>query len=61
MRKELDIIHWNEVKIALKQKYSQLTNADLQWRDTNQEDMLSTIANNLEVTKRELREIIKLA
>lgn len=59
MNKEFDVINWNEVKLVLKQKYSQLTNADLQWRDSNKDDLLKTIANNLGITLKEIREAIK--
>ncbi|MFC2104334.1 general stress protein CsbD [Bacteroidota bacterium] len=60
MNNEFEIINWNEIKIRLKKEYSQLTNADLQWRNTNQEDLLRTIANNLGISMKEIRDIIKI-
>lgn len=59
MNNEFEIINWNEIKIRLSKEYSQLTNADLQWRDTSQEDLLKTIANNLGISMREIRDVIK--
>jgi hypothetical protein len=55
MNNELDISSWNEIKTKLKKKYSTLTNADLQWRDTNQDDLLRTIANKLGITMKEIK------
>jgi len=60
MYNEFEIINWNEIKIRLAKEYSQLTNADLQWRDTSQEDLLKTIANNLGISMREIRDVIKI-
>ncbi len=61
MSKEKDVIKWNEVKIKLKKKYAQLNNADLDWRDTNQDDLLKTIANNLGISMKELRKAISMS
>lgn len=61
MTQEFDITDWNEIKIKLKKEYAQLTNADLHWRDTSQEDLLATIANNLGITMKEIRDVLKKA
>lgn len=59
MKEEFDVVNWNEIKIKLRKEYSQLTNADLQWRDTSPEDLLRTIANRLGITLKEIKEVIK--
>ncbi len=59
MDKNFELIKWNEIKIKLQKKYPQLTNADVEWRYTSQEDILSTIANKLGIAKKELREILE--
>ncbi|OFX26542.1 MAG: hypothetical protein A2041_13255 [Bacteroidetes bacterium GWA2_31_9b] len=58
MNKEFDNVYWNDLKIKLKLKYSQLTNADLQFRHGTQDDLLRMIANRLGKTRRELQVII---
>jgi len=58
MYKDFDNVYWNDLKIKLKQKYSQLTNADLQFRHGTQEDLLRMIANRLGKSRRELQVII---
>ena len=60
MSKEIDFVYWTEIKIRLQKKYSQLTNADLEWRDTNPDDLLKTIANSLGITMKEIKEAIDL-
>lgn len=60
MSKEKDVIHWNEVKVKLEKKYSQLNNADLEWRDTNQDDLLKTIANKLGIPMKKIKESISM-
>jgi hypothetical protein len=59
MDQELDVIYWNDLRNKLKQKYPQLTNADLLWRHGTQEDLLDMIALKLGKTYKELLEIIK--
>ncbi len=58
MEREFDIIYWNDLKGKLKQKYPQLTNADLLWRQGAEEDLLRMTAFKLRKTKRELQEIM---
>ena len=59
MNGEIEIIYWNDLKSKLKQKYPLLTNADLQWRHSTQEDLLEMIAFKLGKTNKELQEIIE--
>jgi len=59
MEQELDVIYWNDLTSKLKQKFPLLTNADLLWRHTTQEDLLDMIALKLGKTYRELKEIIE--
>ena len=55
MEQELDVIYWNDLTSKLKQKFPLLTNADLLWRHTTQEDLLDMIALKLGKTYRELK------
>ncbi|MBN2519543.1 MAG: hypothetical protein JXB17_03480 [Bacteroidales bacterium] len=45
MDKIYDIIYWNDLKDKLKQNYPILTTADLQWRYSTSDDLLTTIAD----------------
>ncbi len=56
MNKENEIIYWNELKSKLKQRYPQLSNSDLQWRNTTQKDILEMIASKLGKTTSDLEE-----
>ena len=58
MNNQTDLIYWEEVKLKLKKKYSHLTNADLEWRYTDHDDLLKTIANGLGITMKEIKEAI---
>lgn len=59
MDKIYDIIYWNDLKDKLKQNYPILTTADLQWRYSTSDDLLTTIADKLGKTRKELQEIIE--
>jgi len=50
--------NWDELKIKLKEKYPQLTEADMQHNDGNEESMLRMIEYKLRKTKKEMQEII---
>ena len=52
--------NWNELKGALKQRYPMLTNADLQWRNSSQKDLLHMIADKLGKSNRELIEEFRI-
>ena len=54
MKNESEIEIWNELKRELKQRYPILTNADLQWRDSSQKELLQMIADKLGKSNREL-------
>jgi hypothetical protein len=58
MNKELEILYWNDLKGKLKIRYPGLTTADLQWRHSNQDDLLEMIALKLGITFKELQGII---
>ena len=58
MDQEFNAIHWNDLRSKLKQRFPLLTNADLQWRHSNQEDLLDMIAFKLGKSYKELQEII---
>ena len=59
MDKEFEIFYWNELKSKLKQKYPQLTDADLLRRNNTNEELLTMIALKLRKTNKELQEIIE--
>ena len=56
MKNESEIVIWNELKRELKQHYPMLTNADLQWRNSSQSELLHMIADKLGKSNRELIE-----
>jgi hypothetical protein len=56
MKNESEIEIWNELRRELKQRYPILTNADLQWRNSSQSDLLHMIADKLGKSNRELIE-----
>jgi len=58
MNQELSVLYWNEIRSKLKLKFPVLTNSDLHWRHTTQEDLLNMIAGKLGKTYKELVEII---
>ena len=58
MEQELDVIYWNDLTSKLKQKFPLLTNADLLWRHTTQEDLLDMIALKLGKTYKQLQDVI---
>jgi len=60
MEQENDIIYWDVLKSRLRQKYPLLTNADLQWRHSSQEDLIEIIALKLGKTTRALQEEIEM-
>lgn len=50
-----DFFNWKKMKDVLKQKYPNLTQADLQWRDNStREELLEMIASKLGVSVNEL-------
>jgi hypothetical protein len=55
MNKANEIFFWDEIKAKLKIQYPQLTNSDLSWRHSSQEDLLEMIANKLGKTYKELQ------
>ncbi|MFC2087765.1 general stress protein CsbD [Bacteroidota bacterium] len=50
--------NWDELKIKLKKKYPQLTEAELQHKEGMEQDMLRMVEYKLRKTKQEMREII---
>ncbi|MBN2806617.1 MAG: hypothetical protein JXR22_08145 [Prolixibacteraceae bacterium] len=58
MKEEFDIKIWNQNKNKLKQKYPQLTEADLIWRHETKDDLFRMIANKLNLKKKDFEEII---
>jgi len=54
-KNEFDFRNWDDIKIKLREKYPVLTDADLDWRDTSQDDLLRTISNELGITMKEIK------
>ncbi len=59
MERESSIIHWNDLKSKLRMVYPTLTNADLTWRHSSQEDLLEMIANKLGIPYNEMLKIVE--
>ena len=59
MDTEFDMNNWGNVVVKLKERYPQLTNADLIWRHETQDDFFKIIATELGITKSELKLIIE--
>jgi hypothetical protein len=51
--------HWRELQAKLKSKYPELTDADLEFQEPLEEDMLRMVEYKLSKTKEEMQEIIK--
>jgi len=49
---------WRELQIRLKMKYPELTDADLEYQEPLQQDMLRMVEYKLGKTKEEMKEII---
>lgn len=58
MRKEFNISYWNLNNYKLKNRYPQLTNADLIWRHETKDELFMSIAETLGIKKKELEEIV---
>ncbi|MGQ7871434.1 hypothetical protein [Sunxiuqinia sp. sy24] len=58
MDAEFDLNNWASIAVKLKQRYPQLTNADLIWRHETKVDFYKTIAAELGITRNELEQII---
>jgi hypothetical protein len=61
MEEEFDLNNWARIKMSLKKKYPQLTDADLIWRHETKDDFLKMISSKLGKAKNEfIAEIEKL-
>lgn len=61
MEDEFDLNNWARIKMSLKRKYPQLTDADLIWRHETKNDFFKMISSKLGKTKNEfIAEIEKL-
>lgn len=58
MNKEYEVLLWNDVRSALRERYPTLTNADLNWRHSSIDDLLEMIALKLGKSGQELRDIV---
>jgi hypothetical protein len=58
MDSEFDFKNWGDISVELKNKYPELTNADLIWRHETKDDLFKDIANKIGKTKNELIAVI---
>ena len=58
MDKEFDLNNWDNIAAKLKNRYPQLTDADLIWRHETKVDFYKIIATELGMTTNELEQII---
>ena len=59
MDTEFDFKNWGDIMMNLKNKYPQLTDADLRWRHETKDDLYKAIANKIGKTKNELIAVIQ--
>jgi len=53
-----EVGYWNEKKEKLKQKFQNITDADICFRENKEKEMMEMLGNKLGKTKDELRNII---
>jgi len=53
-------LHWRELQTKLKTKYPELTDTDLEYQDTMEQDMLRMVEYKLGKSKEEMQNIIKM-
>lgn len=58
MTREFNLISWNLNKVKLKNRFPELTDADLIWRHESKDDLFRSIADNLGITKKEFEELV---
>jgi hypothetical protein len=58
MKTKFDIIQWGFIKDKLRDKYPDLSDADMLWGRTTRDDLLQNISTKLGKTKKELMEVI---
>ena len=55
---KFDINQWGYIKDKLRDKYPELTEADLNWGRVSKEDLLQNISTKLGKTRKDLSEVI---
>jgi hypothetical protein len=58
MKTKFDINQWGFIKDKLRDKYPDLSDADMLWGRTTRDDLLQNISTKLGKTKKELMEVI---
>jgi hypothetical protein len=58
METKFDLSQWSHIKDKLRNRYPVLTEADLIWRSTTEEDLLQNISTKLGKTKKDLMDVI---
>lgn len=59
MDKKSELCHWNNIKIAIKEKYPFLNKSDLRWRDgETKEDLLKNLSYRIGISLKEFTEFI---
>jgi len=59
MEANFDMNQWARIKDKLKNKYPELTDADMIWGRTTRDDLLEMISSKLGKTKKGLMEVIE--
>ncbi len=58
METKFDMNQWRHIKDKLRNKYPELTDADLDWGRVSREDLVQNIAIKLGKTKKDLMDVI---
>lgn len=59
METNFDMNEWNRIKDKLREKYSELTEADLNWGHVSRDDLLQNISTKLVLRKKDLMTVIE--
>ncbi|MBN1821915.1 MAG: hypothetical protein JW833_14430 [Prolixibacteraceae bacterium] len=59
MESKFDMNQWGYIKDKLREKYPELTNADLNWGHLLRDDLLQNISTKLGKTKKDLLDVIE--
>ena len=59
METKFDMNEWGRIKDQLRNKYPEITNADLVWGHISRDDMLQMISSKIGITKKDLMDVIE--
>ncbi len=58
METKFDMNEWNRIKDTLREEYSELTEADLNWGHVSRDDLLQNISTKLGIAMKDLMAVI---